>query len=87
MIHFYKCAATFAALALSLGLGLRTTVASYGSIYLYETVIASYPVANSFNRYLVVGPFDTYIACTNYIVRIPNGYELGIVRSYACGSY
>jgi len=82
MIRRY--AATFAALALSLGLAARPAVA-YGSVYLYETITTSYPLANSYNRYLVAGPFDDYSACSDYMRHIPSSYEPGTLRLYSCG--
>ena len=79
-----RYAATFAALALSLGLAARPAVA-YGSVYLYETITTSYPLANSYNRYLVAGPFDDYSACSDYMRHIPSSYEPGTLRLYSCG--
>ena len=85
MTKLHKCAATFAALALSLGLAARPAVASNGSVYLYETITTSYPLANSYNRYLVAGPFDDYSACSDYMRHIPSSYEPGTLRLYSCG--
>ena len=79
-----RCAATFAALALSLGLAARPAVA-YGSVYLYETITTSYPLANSYNRYLAGGPFADYETCSDYMRHIPTSYEPGILRLYSCG--
>ena len=84
MTKLHKCAATFAALALSLGLATRPAVA-YGSVYLYETVTTSYPYEATYRRFLVGGPFDDYSACSDYMRHIPTSYEPGILRLYSCG--
>ena len=85
MSKLRKCAATFAALALSLGLAAQPAAASYGSVYLYETITTSYPYETSFRRLLVAGPFDDDAACFDYMRHIPTSYEQGILRFYSCG--
>ena len=79
-----RIAATFAALALSLGLNASPATASYGSVYLYETVSTYYPYENSYRRFLLAGPFEDYSECSDYLQHIPRTYEQGIVRTYSC---
>ena len=79
-----RYAATFAALALSLGLAARPAVA-YGSVYLYETVTTSYPYEATYRRFLAGGPFADYETCSDYMRHIPTSYEPGILRLYSCG--
>ena len=85
MTKLHKCAATFAALALSLGLGARPAAAAYGSVYLYETVTTSYPYEATYRRFLAGGPFADYETCADYMRHIPTSYETGILRLYSCG--
>jgi len=79
-----RYAATFAALALSLGLAARPAAAAYGSVYLYETVTTSAPYETTFRRFLAAGPFADYETCADYMRHIPTSYEPGILRLYAC---
>ena len=80
-----RYAATFAALALSLGLAARPAAAAYGSVYLYETVTTSAPYETTFRRFLAAGPFADYETCADYMRHIPTSYEPGILRLYSCG--
>ena len=80
-----RYAATFAALALSLGLAARPAAAAYGSVYLYETVTTSAPYETTFRRFLAAGPFADYETCSDYMRHIPTSYEPGILRLYSCG--
>ena len=80
-----RYAATFAALALSLGLAARPAAAAYGSVYLYETVTTSAPYETTFRRFLAAGPFADYETCADYMRHIPSSYEPGILRLYSCG--